>query len=102
DGIRDKLVTGVQTCALPIYRELHRAETCGKVTAARADAVDQERAQLGGQRRELACRQAPQIRRRLDRAEQRVVVGRWAHRRLSEIGRACVGKEWRSRWPREG
>src|SRR5205823_10043594 len=24
DGIRDKLVTGVQTCALPIYRRLHR------------------------------------------------------------------------------
>src|SRR2546425_1541466 len=26
DGIRDKLVTGVQTCALPIYR--HDAVTC--------------------------------------------------------------------------
>src|SRR5205823_8237429 len=25
DGIRDKLVTGVQTCALPIYRLLRRA-----------------------------------------------------------------------------
>src|SRR5205823_8942728 len=24
DGIRDKLVTGVQTCALPIYPERHR------------------------------------------------------------------------------
>src|SRR2546425_7612703 len=23
DGIRDKLVTGVQTCALPIYQRLH-------------------------------------------------------------------------------
>jgi len=52
-------------------REFHRAEACRKVTAARADAVDQERAQLGSQRRELACRQAAQIRRRLDRAQQR-------------------------------
>src|SRR5205823_8237970 len=25
DGIRDKLVTGVQTCALPIYKPLERA-----------------------------------------------------------------------------
>src|SRR6266404_2372869 len=24
DGIRDKLVTGVQTCALPIFDEIHR------------------------------------------------------------------------------
>src|SRR5687767_15232938 len=23
DGIRDKLVTGVQTCALPIFRQMH-------------------------------------------------------------------------------
>src|SRR2546425_12768603 len=26
DGIRDKLVTGVQTCALPIFHEAHRVE----------------------------------------------------------------------------
>src|SRR2546425_13280268 len=30
DGIRDKLVTGVQTCALPIWRKLHRARAGSK------------------------------------------------------------------------
>src|SRR2546425_3585965 len=29
DGIRDKLVTGVQTCALPIYRGAAAAWKCG-------------------------------------------------------------------------
>src|SRR5690606_40280222 len=30
DGIRDFHVTGVQTCALPIYRACSRAAFCGK------------------------------------------------------------------------
>src|SRR5438132_5560055 len=29
DGIRDHCVTGVQTCALPIYVELHRESSLG-------------------------------------------------------------------------
>src|SRR2546423_15426827 len=29
DGIRDKLVTGVQTCALPIWRRASRRAPCG-------------------------------------------------------------------------
>src|SRR5205823_6896651 len=36
DGIRDKLVTGVQTCALPISTPLHRARA-GRRAARAAD-----------------------------------------------------------------
>src|SRR2546425_11909096 len=38
DGIRDKLVTGVQTCALPIYRRARRqggGRRCGRVDVLR-------------------------------------------------------------------
>src|SRR2546429_5382923 len=39
DGIRDVAVTGVQTCALPIYRHLARDEVVGE----RADGRDRAR-----------------------------------------------------------
>src|SRR2546425_8842887 len=56
DGIRDKLVTGVQTCALPISSPV-RDERHGEARAAtgedrQADAVDGDRAlldQVGGE-----------------------------------------------------
>src|SRR2546425_1645994 len=36
DGIRDKLVTGVQTCALPIFTPQGLAEACIRLLADRA------------------------------------------------------------------
>ncbi len=60
-------------------RQLDRAEARGEMAAARADAVDQELAQLACQRRELACGQAAQIRRAVDRPQQGIGVGGQAH-----------------------
>src|SRR2546427_7420562 len=71
DGIRDLTVTGVQTCALPIY----------------AGAIDRERHELREIARREPDREAPLVHRpRIDVAD--------AHR--SEERR--VGKECRSRW----
>src|SRR5258708_31258961 len=87
DGIRDDLVTGVQTCALPISRdlvELHRllveqavgaAEhpdaTLDQVASGRVEAVDRRGVEVGGR------------------------AGHHASRRSEE---RRVGKECRSRW----
>src|SRR5438552_15949837 len=40
DGIRDDLVTGVQTCALPISRPVHPVETWQPVVSASARGLD--------------------------------------------------------------
>src|SRR5205823_11604310 len=96
DGIRAKLVTGVQTCALPIFGR-------DAVDAA----LDQDVAQPLGHRRPvalhlllglhlLAPQPAPHLgglaaQRRLQRLRQRVRrVGRSEERR--------VGKEWMTWW----
>src|SRR5687767_15356716 len=83
DGIRDKLVTGVQTCALPIYLAVDRAP-------ARHDPLVALRV-LGDLRDELAA--------------ERRVGDRRGVRALREPGEAegrseerRVGKECRSRW----
>src|SRR2546423_10042592 len=69
DGIRDKLVTGVQTCALPIFaRGVHRAR---RLHGGSAEEVLPPRARTRG---------APPLR-LLPRSEER-----------------RVGKECRSRW----
>src|SRR5207247_3020517 len=96
DGIRDPLVTGVQTCALPIWRE---QATCGREggteqcigdqDAAEAEAADNAR--RNGFHRERAdrgreCHQPG--------FERRVAETKLQHR--SEERR--VGKEWRARW----
>src|SRR3989441_8852664 len=54
DGIRDKLVTGVQTCALPIF--LDRVSTSGGMAVRSADSV-QDAPDLPI----LAGRRAPQV-----------------------------------------
>src|SRR5690349_23400615 len=69
DGIRDLYVTGVQTCALPISEEPRHLRV---VAAHHAGEVDDQHTVLHV----------------LD--DQAVD--------LLEIGRACVGKECRSRW----
>src|SRR2546425_8854630 len=73
DGIRDKLVTGVQTCALPIYRRRPR------------------HARGGGPRARFAAAPRGRGRPRAGaRAPARAGGGRSEERR--------VGKESRSRW----
>src|SRR2546428_7365689 len=79
DGIRDLIVTGVQTCALPIFRT---TPSWVRTTARRAGCTDDAAAggALGGQA--------------LSRPRQ--PVRRVAEGRRSEERR--VGKECRSRW----
>src|SRR2546425_11928963 len=51
DGIRDKLVTGVQTCALPISRltaAIARQQHAVLITQRHADALELIGAELGG------------------------------------------------------
>src|SRR2546425_8473853 len=78
DGIRDKLVTGVQTCALPIYAgDGGRLLVLSGVVVSRRPAVRREAARpegpLGGG--------IPGLSRLVDRSEER-----------------RVGEEGRSRW----
>src|SRR5207244_8976143 len=88
DGIRDDLVTGVQTCALPISERdndlsfLHRRP---EMFHQRLDFVSPGRV-YGG---ELAYHDPPQS------SLLRGLLNWMAHRRSEE---RRVGKEWRHRW----
>src|SRR5207247_3125473 len=83
DGIRDPLVTGVQTCALPILgvRALAILHTLSSLTihGTATGAVDSSRA--GASWLTRISRYVPQICESIHRSEER-----------------RVGKEWRSRW----
>src|SRR5256885_7585174 len=83
DGIRDYKVTGVQTCALPIY-----ADGCGREDGGRV------------RRREHRCATSDGVGERERRLSRRCRPpgpgeGRQAHARSEE---RRVGKECRSRW----
>src|SRR2546422_2140245 len=83
DGIRDVAVTGVQTCALPIFDRLNRGSLRGtaREIGERYDAV------LDGR----VLHQQPRRRRRL--------LGRLALRQgVQRSEERRVGKECRSRW----
>src|SRR5256885_2403066 len=85
DGIRDYKVTGVQTCALPIYAQLRgllRAQAVAEVVHRLDETVDRRhgRAQLVGRERDEVGNQ----------------LVRPFERERSEERR--VGKECRSRW----
>src|SRR5205823_10011561 len=94
DGIRDKLVTGVQTCALPICRhhclavcregqgEEHGAMPISELSFLPRGRVPQSERAVGAAGEECLA-----VRREGDRGELR-----------SEERR--VGKEWRARWSR--
>src|SRR5207244_8080865 len=87
DGIRDDLVTGVQTCALPISRAATERDT--RALAARPHHADVR--PVGLLRRRDALRVLPDTRegaRPLDPA----------HRRRSRSEERRVGKECRCRW----
>src|SRR3712207_8632859 len=83
DGIRDIGVTGVQTCALPIYRRGDRAET----------RFERERDGGFADERDLRGLEV-----RVERGDPELDVGHVApdDRQRSEERR--VGKECRSRW----
>src|SRR5207247_4230551 len=83
DGIRDPLVTGVQTCALPIYRRQRPGEPLFSAARRGARAPGHPGQQRRGRpERRPGCR-----------TERRGVAAR---ARRSEERR--VGKEGRSRW----
>ncbi len=73
-------------------RELDCSETGGEMSAARADAVDQELSQLGSQRGQARDRQAPQVRRRIEACKQRLVIGRAGHVTYYTLRRLAAGE----------
>src|SRR5207248_6072403 len=89
DGIRDRTVTGVQTCALPIYRRWRRPRVT-RVNVRERVRIGPD-LHLGGV---ILRRRLPRER----RGRARIRVARLAHRRgaAEEIGRAS-GRErgWR-------
>src|SRR5947208_3192140 len=94
DGIRDDLVTGVQTCALPIWLQVGgRDATVGLVREQREPFELEPDA-----RRTVVCNHGPVTDERLDVARGEASPAR-RHRRpiggRSEEGR--VGKEFRTR-----
>src|SRR5205823_8847315 len=101
DGIRDKLVTGVQTCALPISRRGPRASSasCGP-------RPERRRRGSGRPRRRRSCRSArrrccppPRARPRGKRSEERRVGksvdlgGRRSNKKKKEREREWVTEE---------
>src|SRR5206468_4620479 len=92
DGIRDLIVTGVQTCALPIY--LRQPERPGE-----PDVAARGRPRRPGTGRDL--RALPESPRAVAESGHQALGRRAAdagHRRSEE---RRVGKEWRSRWSGE-
>src|SRR5260370_16121462 len=84
DGIRDSSVTGVQTCALPIWRRQHRSEALSRASICSA------RASTGRSTIFPSSEKAPPS----DAAAASNTLR--AHSSRSEERR--VGKECRSRW----
>src|SRR5205823_8234979 len=84
DGIRDKLVTGVQTCALPIYQH-HRSHLAARDRRAHG--------------RELAADGAGTVRAGCaGHGVREIRNSRARPRRDSRSEERRVGKECRSRW----
>src|SRR5689334_23391182 len=85
DGIRDGTVTGVQTCALPIYA--FRPNTTAGRRVEMHPAIDESPAGVVGQCAGLACAPA-------DRSGEQIGF----HQYLKRSEERRVGKECRSRW----
>src|SRR5206468_10198254 len=95
DGIRDLIVTGVQTCALPIC--LRPAARGGRPGHALVAASGRCPGPAPEGRQSIASALTP--RNFAPRGEGPAPEGRQSIARRSEERR--VGKEWRSRWARE-
>src|SRR5207247_3710155 len=92
DGIRDPLVTGVQTCALPIYRRSGHRTRLGRPPRRLGPEAREERVAGHPPRRRASCRLAtPPQRAGTPRGEDPASSLEQAR---SEERR--VGKEWRS------
>src|SRR5687767_15290865 len=87
DGIRDKLVTGVQTCALPIFREIALLETF-----ARQAVIAIENSRLFSELQQRTDELTHSVSRLTALFEVGQAISRSEERR--------VGKECRSRWSR--
>src|SRR5205823_8287838 len=81
DGIRDKLVTGVQTCALPIS---------ASVSGRDPEALDEEAAQVRRQ-----CAEVAEV---LDSDRQTLTEAAQERQRLEEIGRASCREREEITW----
>src|SRR5206468_8249664 len=100
DGIRDLIVTGVQTCALPIYVR-------GRAVRDRAGRGRGTAAARARRRHPRPVRAAldPHARRRVDRHPWRTLGragGGQRGRRGPRSEERRVGKEWRGWWWRTG
>src|SRR5206468_8288053 len=93
DGIRDLIVTGVQTCALPICRAVQRGGRLADRVAVRRVAHRLERGEGG-----LDAVALGRVDERRALAQRPLDVGDHGVRRSEE---RRVGKEWRSRRSRE-
>src|SRR5437762_9591955 len=89
DGIRDTSVTGVQTCALPIYARVVEAPAGGR------GADDAARSHGEGIAHRLLVRGARAV--DLDVVEHQLAERAHARVALRSEERR-VGKEWRARW----
>src|SRR2546430_6587313 len=85
DGIRDLTVTGVQTCALPIYARVGGAE--GRRAVRRRDGREPARVSAAPRRARGAGANRPSAARPAT-----------AHRGHGRSGERRVGEEWRSWW----
>src|SRR5687767_15299501 len=87
DGIRDKLVTGVQTCALPICRR-HALDHFDLAEVHRRNLQQADRSGLTAVERQAV------------RQDLRVASAQPldAHVRRARSEERRVGKEWRARW----
>src|SRR5205085_8838781 len=93
DGIRDLTVTGVQTCALPIYLEIYGFATHARVSQDQKDGDVARAPPLLGR----VDQRIHEVRPRHLRG--RLTVVRGSVERRSEERR--VGKECRARWARD-
>src|SRR2546427_7866374 len=87
DGIRYLTVTGVQTCALPIFRAQNPAGTHSAATHARLSSALSHGGSDSGYMR--SAHALPTVKPSAATPDELTVT---------EIGRARVGKECRSRW----
>src|SRR5690606_40139607 len=92
DGIRDFHVTGIQTCALPIYMAVRLPRRAAAETSCAAGPATATPLRRGGRRTPVSRAACPPT-------GSRAAGRAWRARSRSEERR--VGKEWRTGWGRD-